>query len=85
MQYTFQLHLTGGAVNTKKGKKKKSGNCFLQSDRGGEGDRVSVFGVGGCGQWGGHDVVGAVANQNEEVVTRTTLYRATQKQKQSLL
>lgn len=56
------------------------GNQHLQRDGGGEGNGVSTPGVSSRGQRGGHHVAGAVANQDEEVVTWTTLYRATQTQ-----
>lgn len=41
----------------------------LQGDRGGEGDGVPVQGVARRGQGRGHDVVGSIAYQDEEVVS----------------
>lgn len=47
--------------------------CSLQSDRSREGDGVSILSISSCGQWGGHDVAGPIADQDEEVMTWTTL------------
>lgn len=49
--------------------------CSLQSDRSREGDGVSILSISSCGQWGGHDVAGPIADQDEEVMTWTTLNR----------
>lgn len=46
--------------------------CSLHSDRCGEGDGVSVLSICSCGQRGGDDVAGSVADKNKKVVTWST-------------